>query len=285
MRYVNPYTEKEYRKMEAEFGTREAQSMLRILIEDLELKSLLGNGPVKTGDLDHFKNAVGELLDGVPIQYITRKSFFYGREFKVSPAVLIPRPETEELVYETLKYIPVGTPFKVLDVGAGSGCIAISLSLERPEIEVYALDISEEALRVAKWNNEKLKAGVHFFTADFLEESSWVNKVPKLRMVVSNPPYIDHSERHQMSRSTLLHEPQGALFPKGNDPLVFYRQMTAVLPDILEPGGMVFMEVNEFNASEIKKLMHPFFQKAELLKDMQGKKRILRGLGFRVVNN
>jgi release factor glutamine methyltransferase len=285
MRYVNPYTEKEYRRMEEDFGTREAQSMLRILIEDMELKSLLGSGPVKTGELEIFTKAVDQLLDGVPIQYITGKAFFFGREFTVSPAVLIPRPETEELVYEALKYIPVGTPLKVLDVGTGSGCIAISLALERPEIEVYALDISGEALRVAKGNNEKLKGDVRFFTADFLEENSWVKKVPKLRMVVSNPPYIDHSERPKMSRSTLLHEPQGALFPAGSDPLVFYRQMSAVLPDILELGGMVFLEVNEFNASEVKKLFHPLFHQVELLNDMQGKQRILRGLGFRDVNS
>nr|MBS0037168.1 peptide chain release factor N(5)-glutamine methyltransferase [Saprospiraceae bacterium] len=281
MKYVNKNTEKEYKKLEEAFGSREALSLLRILIEDLSLVALIQSEPGDTGDLFVFKKAVDQLLDGMPIQYITRKSFFYGREFEVTQTVLIPRPETEELVFEALKYLPPGSAGKILDVGTGSGCIAITLSLERPDTEVIALDISEEALLVAQRNNSKLKAGVRFIKADFLQKNTWKEKVPLFQMVVSNPPYISREERDQMSRSTLLHEPQRALFPEGEDPLIFYRQMAAVLPDLLEEGGLIFLEVNEFNAPEVKKLFLPFFKKVELLKDMQGKNRIIRGVDYR----
>lgn len=283
MMNFHPATEAIFRDLKAAVGEREGRSILRILIEDMRLHNLQknGNGGEVTTELTHLRQAVERVLNGEPVQYVTSRAHFYGYEFEVSPSVLIPRPETEELVYEVLKVIPKIDRPRILDIGTGSGCIAIVLALKRPNANVYAVDVSEEALKVAQKNSEKYAAEVDFKCLDFLEPNPFWAEIPALDILVSNPPYIRKNEVKWMSPATLNHEPKMALFPGGNDPLVFYKRIRGLLPEILRKGGHVFLELNEFAAEDIRDLYVGHFVNVDILLDMQGKKRILKAVGYR----
>ncbi len=285
MMNYHPATEAIFNDLKAAMDEREARSILRILIEDLRLHNLQknGNGGEVTAELTQLRQAVERVLSGEPVQYVTSRAHFYGYEFEVSPSVLIPRPETEELVYELLKVIPKIDRPRILDIGTGSGCIAIVLALKRPNAHVMAVDVSEEALKVAQKNSEKYAAEVDFKCLDFLESNPFWAEIPALDILVSNPPYIRKNEVKWMSPATLNHEPKMALFPRGDDPLVFYKRIRELLPEILVVGGHVFLELNEFNAGEVRDLYVGHFEDVEILIDMQGKKRVLKAVGYRAV--
>ena len=285
MMNYHPATEAIFNDLKAAMDEREARSILRILIEDLRLHNLQknGNGGEVTAELTQLRQAVERVLSGEPVQYVTSRAHFYGYEFEVSPSVLIPRPETEELVYELLKVIPKIDRPRILDVGTGSGCIAVVLAMKRPNAHVLAVDVSEEALKVAQKNSEKYAAGVSFSCLDILESNPFRTEIPALDILVSNPPYIKKNEVKWMSPATLNHEPKMALFPGGDDPLVFYKRIRELLPEILVVGGHVFLELNEFNAGEVRDLYVGHFEDVEILIDMQGKKRVLKAVGYRAV--
>lgn len=186
------------------------------------------------------------LLRYEPIQYIEGKARFLGRDFHVEPGVLIPRPETEELVERMLKEVPAKA--RIADIGTGSGCIAVTLALEVPGAQVQAWDISEAALQVAKQNAQALQANVDFIQRDVLVWEPEEREA--LDIIVSNPPYVTEAERDEMEPNVLLYEPEGALFVPNNDPLRFYRRIGQLGRDLLVPGGKLYFEINRAHGEE-----------------------------------
>jgi len=208
-----------------------------------------------------------------PIQYILGEADFFGRVFLVTPDVLIPRPETELLVHEIIRHTKSINQPTVLDVGTGSGCIAISLALEIPA-EVRAIDVSLNALKVAQENATRLKASVEFRQQDILQEPI----VEKFDLIVSNPPYISQQEKQHMKPNVLNYEPHTALFPLGDDPLLFYRVIARQAQQVLRKGGSLWFEINEHYAKEISEIMSTNgFENVTVVKDWNGKERVVWG--------
>jgi release factor glutamine methyltransferase len=224
-----------------------------------------------------FNFAVKDLKRGRPIQYILGKTFFYGLEFSVNDKVLIPRPETEELVKLIIDDAKKITgSFSILDIGTGSGCIAVSLKKNLPAWHVYALDISAEALQTAKTNAEKNECEIHFITGDILD-NELPAKLPSCLIIVSNPPYVKLSESASMHRNVKEHEPHLALFVPDEDALVFYKAIAATGKSKLKPGGMVYVEINESLGLETAILFQrEGYSDVQLLKDINGKDRMIK---------
>lgn len=266
------------KRLEGVYDKREASTVVQWLLEDslklnrttFQLRLLK---PLTENEQLLLEHQLARLEKGEPLQYVTEVAEFYGRQFRVDPEVLIPRPETEELVGHILKSLPTKTPLKLMDVGTGSGCIAVSLQLERPELQVFALDISPTALAVAKWNASALGAFVHFSQNDFLNEKLWPQLV-KPDVLISNPPYIGRAEAAQMTQQVLAHEPNIALFPPGEDALLFYKKLASFA--LLAMPKYVFLELNPLFANETAQLFYNVGYRTQLIKDMQGKDRILQ---------
>ncbi|UJP66031.1 peptide chain release factor N(5)-glutamine methyltransferase [Mongoliitalea daihaiensis] len=219
-----------------------------------------------------MKQALEALMRQEPIQYILGKAPFYGREFRVSPAVLIPRNETEELVHLIIKENTIPNP-SILDIGTGSGCIPISLALEIPEARVAALDISEEALEVAKENAKDLRANIDFYQTDILKDAI---PVDNLDIIVSNPPYVKYSEKELMQPNVLEHEPHLALFVYDEDPLIFYREIAIKAKISLKTGGKLYLEINEGLGKETANLLATIgYQQVQIHQDLNGKDRMI----------
>jgi release factor glutamine methyltransferase len=200
------------------------------------------------------------------------KAHFYGQEFLVNPSVLIPRPETELLIDEVLKRASNGAG-TILDIGTGSGCIAITLAKKLPQKTVTAFDISDAALQTASENAKQLNATVDFQHVDILKD-----KVPlqELEFIVSNPPYIAVSEKESMNNNVLDHEPHLALFVPDNDPLIFYKAIANKGLPLLKPEGRIVVEINERFGKEVCDIfIHAGFTGAHVIKDLQNKDRIV----------
>ncbi len=224
-----------------------------------------------------MEEITSDLLKHKPIQYILGKTEFYGLPFNVGPGVLIPRPETEELVQWIItgnKHRP-GNSF--LDVGTGSGCIAIALARNLPGAEVFALDHSPAALAYAAENARLNQVNIHFIEQDFLAaQIPWPRKFD---VVVSNPPYVPVSEQESMLPNVLGYEPHEALFVPDRDPLLFYGRIAESAPEILKPGGSVYCEIHEIQGREIPDLFrNNGFGQAEIKKDINGKERMFRAI-------
>ena len=208
-----------------------------------------------------------------PIQYIFGETDFLDFKIKVTPSVLIPRPETEELVHWIIeKRIPNNS--RILDVGTGSGCIALALKKRLKNCNVFGVDISAEALEVARKNGKINKLHVDFFQADILkwEQIQW----EKFDVIISNPPYVRLSEKLEMNNNVLLYEPEKALFVTNEDPLVFYRTIAAFANKYLNEDGKLYFEINEYLAFEMKNLMLGMgFNNVEIKKDINGKNRMI----------
>lgn len=226
----------------------------------------------KTAELNKI---FGRLMEGEPVQYVLGRAEFCGRWFSVRPGVLIPRPETEELcAWITADSKASGSP-KVLDIGTGSGCIAITLQLDMPESKVTAWDISADALDVARENAQQLGANVNFVKLDALNakpEGEW-------DVIVSNPPYICEKEKKDMAVNVLEHEPHKALFVPDADPLLFYRAITRLAVQTLSKGGRLYFEINPIYADDTCHMMRAEGMTAvELRSDMYGKQRMAKGV-------
>ena len=230
-----------------------------------------------TNDEARLSEMVQRLEAFEPLQYITQNAWFYGYSFYVNPAVLIPRPETEELVYNILQHIDNQQNVSIIDIGTGSGCIPIVLSLKTKNTPISALDVSPSALKVAAQNNEKLGATVKFIEQDILNESLW-QQLGMFDVIISNPPYIPTFEKQLMHPNVLEHEPHLALFVADDEPLIFYEKIIRFSKKHLNPNGALFFECNEYNAESVLALMKSDFAKAEIIKDMQGKNRMVKGL-------
>lgn len=259
------------------YEKREASNVLQWLLEDsLRLNKstyqLRLPKPLTDSEITLLNHQLTRLAKGEPLQYVTEVADFLGHKFRVGPEVLIPRPETEELVDLVLKTVTTQSKQNVLDVGTGSGCIPISLKLARQNWNVNALDISSKALAVAKWNATELGAPVYFAQGDFLNEDTWTT-IARPTILISNPPYIGRNEAAEMAMQVLDHEPQNALFPDGDDTIVFYRKL-AKFTDEKGPK-YVFLELNPVFAIEVKELFDAIGYATSIHKDLQGKDRML----------
>lgn len=226
----------------------------------------------KTAELNKIFN---RLTEGEPVQYVLGRAEFCGRWFSVRPGVLIPRPETEELCAWITADSKASASPKVLDIGTGSGCIAITLQLDMPESKVTAWDISADALDVARENAQLLGANVNFVKQDALNakpEGEW-------DVIVSNPPYICEKEKKDMAVNVLEHEPHTALFVPDTDPLLFYRAITRLAVQTLNKGGRLYFEINPIYADDTCRMMRAEGMTAvELRSDMYGKQRMAKGV-------
>lgn len=234
----------------------------------------------KLTDSDHLfvQNALERLKNHEPIQYIIGETEFFGLSFDVNPSVLIPRPETEELVEWILESVTPDKPLRILDIGTGSGCIAVSLARHLPGAAVTAWDVSSDALRVAENNARKNNAGVSFVQKDVLKIIP--DEMEQYDIIVSNPPYVRELEKDLMKENVLNHEPQLALFVKDHDPLLFYRQITRLAAEGLLPDGFLFFEINRDMGLETMELLADNgFREPELRKDLSGNSRMLKALG------
>ncbi len=217
---------------------------------------------------------ISQLEKGVPVEYVLHSSGFFGYDFFVNPDVLIPRPETEELVNWILKDFPSKSELSILDIGTGSGCIALTLKLKRPDWKITALDKSAAAIQVASKNADHFRIQADFHVLDFISEKDTLND--SYDLIVSNPPYVSLTESHLLSGSVLM-EPRIALFPDGDDALLFYKHISDWAKYHLKGPSVIYLELNEFLASETQELFHEAnYAKTELKKDMQGKNRMLK---------
>jgi release factor glutamine methyltransferase len=223
-----------------------------------------------------------QLKTGKPLQYVIGETEFYGLSFKVNPSVLIPRPETEELVEWILSDVRNSKTslagLKIIDIGTGSGCIPISLKKNLPEAQICALDISTEALEVSKQNAALNKTSVNFIQADILNPLNGELTDEKFGIIVSNPPYVTNSEKQQMQPNVLLYEPHLALFVPNNDPLIFYKAIADFAIRHSNTKGFLYLEINENLGEEtVQFLKQMGFKNIELRKDLSGKYRMIRG--------
>lgn len=222
-----------------------------------------------------------ELLSGKPVQYVLGYTWFMGKKFNVNEHVLIPRPETEELVNCIIEKQhaekTTNTPFKILDIGTGSGCIAISLQLAFPGWEVWGIDKSPSALVLANNNASNLNVAINFKEADILTDPP-IDHLPVFDLIVSNPPYIPHEDKQGMTKQVLDHEPHLALFVTNNDPLQFYKAIITFSEHHLIRGGMLWLETHMSYAEAVASLLIANdYIEVTVKKDFQGKDRIVSG--------
>lgn len=221
--------------------------------------------------------ALAQLKLHRPIQYITGKASFMDLELSVDENVLIPRPETEELVRWILDECQVerSRDLKVLDIGTGSGCIAISLAKNLPNAKVFALDVSEKALEVAKRNAAANAVEITFIKGDIIKD---IDSEIEFDIIVSNPPYVRELEKKEISKNVKEHEPGQALFVPDENPLLFYKAIMTFAKEHLRQGGKLFLEINQYLAKETRQLLEANnFQDIELQKDLFGNDRMLKG--------
>lgn len=259
------------------YEPQEANALARIIFCDMLGQSNVDYYLCKDMDLsgneeEKVKSILQRLEKYEPIQYIEGKKYFSGREFFVRQGVLIPRPETEELVELAAQACKPNA--KILDIGTGSGCIAISLAKKLPEAEVHAWDISEAALEVAKQNNEQLSASVHFEQHDILTYQATGEEA--FDLIISNPPYITESEKAEMEANVLAWEPSIALFVPDNDPLLFYRRIGELALRMLTPNGKLFFEINRAYGDATKQLLcNQGYKNIHIQKDLSGNDRFV----------
>lgn len=254
----------------------EIHSIIYLLLENQlgwDRKSIMSEKRINL-NLINFDQFVNRVNNQEPIQYILGEAEFYGRKFKVNPSVLIPRPETELLIHEVIT-AAIKSP-KILDVGTGSGCIAVTLELEISNSNVVGIDISEDALKVAGENAMKNNAKVNFQLGNILQP---IADISDLDILVSNPPYITEKERSTMKRNVLDHEPRLALFVSDEDPLLFYKAIAQQGLVSLKQSGLLVVEINEMFGSETANLLSQLgYHAVEIVKDMDGKDRIVKAI-------
>ena len=252
------------------YDAREAKAIARLVLEErfgLTMADVLCG---KTGDDAVLRHIQQRLLQGEPVQYVLGVAEFGGRQFRVAPGVLIPRPETLELC----QWVEEERGTTILDIGTGSGCIACTLAAELPEAQVTAWDISEAALSVARENAKRTNVHVSFEQVDALN----IPLTPdKWDIIISNPPYICEQERATMERHVLDYEPSLALFVPDDDPLLFYRAIADYARQSLTAGGSLFFEINPLYAEQLKSLLSAMsYHHIEVRDDQYGKPRMIK---------
>ena len=275
-----------HKELDAIYGNNEVQSFFYLLTDfHLNFKridvTLQPDFEINPEALEHFMNAMSRLKTYEPIQYIIGQTEFYGLPFKVNSHTLIPRPETEELVeliISNVKLIVPEKPLTLLDIGTGTGCIAISLAKHITNAQVFAVDISDEALKVARENAILNGVNVEFIKTDILNWKS-ESKLQDLKfdIIVSNPPYVRHLEKAEMKANVLQHEPHLALFVDDANPLQFYRAIAEFASEKLQRGGQLYFEINQYLGNEMTQLLELYhFKNIELLIDIFGNHRMMK---------
>jgi release factor glutamine methyltransferase len=241
----------------------------------------LKNTEIPTDQYESLLNILKALKTGKPLQYVIGETEFYGLTFKVNPSVLIPRPETEELVEWILSDVRKSKisseGIKIIDIGTGSGCIPISLKINLPDAKLYAVDVSTEALDVSRQNSTLNNVAIHFIQDDILNPISEELKNEKFGIIVSNPPYVLDAEKPKMLPNVLDHEPHLALFVPDDDPLIFYKAIADFAIKNSDINVALYLEINENLGEEtVTLLKHMGFKNIELRQDLSGKDRMIR---------
>lgn len=226
---------------------------------------------------EKLEQQVKRLIEKEPLQYVLGEAWFCGFQFHVAQGVLIPRPETEELVEWVISNcrFPVES-LEILDVGTGSGCIAISLKRRIRSATVYAMDISKEAMQIAKQNANKLGTDIHFIHQDLLNQNEW-QQLPLFDFIVSNPPYVTPAEKNEMTPQVLEFEPPEALFTPTQDPLLYYHALASLFLLKKKKNSQLFCEINPLYAAQLSNDWQEMGICCEIKLDMQGKERMIRG--------
>lgn len=262
-----------------EYDAGEASAIAFLLLEEVadmsRSQALMGDDSPQRDELLHMAERIAK---GEPVQYVVGKAEFCGLTFHVEPGVLIPRPETEELV-EAVE-LQNAQAVRVVDIGTGSGCIAISLSKKFPDAKVEGWDISDDALRIAKGNAELNESNVCFHKVDVLSvspsEALSLAEGKRVDVIVSNPPYICDKEKSDMERNVLDHEPHLALFVPDEDPLLFYRKIAELGVEILSTGGRLYFEINRAYGRETVLLLEGLgYSNVQLVQDQFGNDRMV----------
>ncbi|MBB3122694.1 release factor glutamine methyltransferase [Mesoflavibacter sabulilitoris] len=280
--------------LDAIYGKEEAQTFFFILTEyynaikrlDLALNTEL---TIEDDFVLKYESALEALKNHEPIQYIIGQTEFYGLPFYVNENTLIPRPETEELVElilsntttnGQLENVEGNNQFNILDIGTGTGCIAISLAKQLPNANVSAIDVSAKALEIANKNAELNQVDINFIENDILKIcDSELGSATKFDIIVSNPPYVRQLEKQQMQDNVLNHEPHLALFVEDENPLIFYRAITQFATKNLKPNGELYFEINEYLGKDMIALLEEFgFKNIQLKQDLFGKDRMICGV-------
>ena len=277
-----------WRRLLPHYDEREAKAVVRTLVEELfqlTLTDLYAGGldNLTTAEQQRLETSLQQLEAGIPVQYVTGTARFFGRDYVVNPHVLIPRPETEVLCETILSTynqpycaLQPPAPLRVLDIGTGSGCIAVTLALDLWNSSVSAWDVSGEALLTARENAHRLQAQVNFEWHDVLSLDEAALAATPFDIIVSNPPYVCDRERKDMTEQVLAHEPHTALFVPDNDPLLFYRSIARYGLSHLKPSGMLAFEINPIYAEETCKMLeHMGYEQIESKEDQYGKERIV----------
>jgi release factor glutamine methyltransferase len=287
-----------------QFGPEEVDALIACIFEhhsgfSRSSLSLKAAEAIPESDYKKFRNILGRLKKGEPLQYILGETWFYGLKLKLNKNVLIPRPETEELVEwiiqsetdpQQSKGNTSASKLTILDIGTGSGCIAITLKKFLPQANVYALDISSQALEIARKNALINQVDIHFIQADILNPGFQITHPSDLppsdlpfpgtipfNMIVSNPPYILPSEKQNMNRNVLEHEPHMALFVNENNPLQFYKAIAGFAKNFFSKGGILFFEINESKAKDMENnLKQEGFTNIKIKQDLSGKDRMIK---------
>lgn len=226
-------------------------------------------------DQDALRQLIDRLLTSEPLQYILGKAHFYGMDLLVSPDTLIPRPETEELVHWIAQNRAENT---IMDIGTGTGCIALALKKQFPQATIHAVDVSKKALEIAKANAENQRLPINFHQLDVLREDLPIGGID---ILVSNPPYVLEEEKAQMRKNVLAYEPKGALFVPNHLPLLFYERIALLGRSFLADGGYLYFEINEaFGQATVDMLDQQGYQNIELRQDMQGVDRMVKAQFF-----
>lgn len=265
---------------------QEVESFFNLLVEHFhQMKridiSLNPDFIISENELESWKLAIDELKNEKPIQYIIGSTWFYGLKFEVNEHTLIPRPETEELVSWLLESVEnKQSEINVIDIGTGTGCIPISVKTELKEAKVFAIDISEKALKVANKNAENNNTKVNFILQNILELND-LNSLPdftkQFDIIVSNPPYVRHLEKQEIKKNVLDYEPHLALFVEDDDALLFYRKIAQLALINLKPNGYLFFEINQYLGKETVELLQQLgFINIILKKDIYGNDRMIR---------
>lgn len=266
---MNQHTKQQAKKWEQAlvpiYGERESQSMWRWYIEDKR-------------DVGLFEQDLARLKTNYPIQYLLGYTWFYGRKLIVNEHTLIPRPETEELVYRILEENSNKRTLRVLDIGTGTGCIALTLAIEQPDWKITGVDVSAEALKIAQQNSEVHNTTIQWGITDILEWEKYHLLNESYELIVSNPPYIAYEEKTRMDKNVVNYEPHKALFTSDKDGLEFYEAIAACAAENLTDGGQLFLELHEGNSTAIESLFRKYhsYSDIKVTKDMQGKFRILQ---------
>jgi release factor glutamine methyltransferase len=278
------------------YDTREAAHITEWVLEDLtglsRLDRIMHEGTLSEDQEENYRLYFSKLSDATPVQYVTGYSWFMGERFRVNEDVLIPRPETEELV-QWVKESVKNSGFRIadsalsekesgmhnavsgitiIDIGTGSGCIPIMLKKLIPSADLHGVEISNAAIEVARANASSHQADIHLHLLDFLDESQWI-KLPMADIIISNPPYVPLTDKNSMSRHVVDHEPHLALFVPDEDALLFYRTIIQFAEKKRKPGGMIFFETHHELAGKVMMLAGG---RSEVRKDMSGKERMVK---------